>query len=93
MIDTPGLDDEGALGAQRVKKSLQVLRKTDCALLVLDGTVIKSSEYHLSEVELELIQNVEDRKIPFFHELWFSFHEGKTAVSFNKNTGKPTKPL
>ena len=34
LIDTPGLDDEGALGALRVKKAREVLRKTDLALMV-----------------------------------------------------------
>ena len=38
MIDTPGLDDEGELGTLRVKKSLQVLSKTDIAILVTDCT-------------------------------------------------------
>lgn len=37
MIDTPGLDDEGKLGTLRIKKSYQVLNKTDIALLVVDG--------------------------------------------------------
>ena len=32
MMDTPGIDDEGALGALRVKKSWQVLNKTDVAV-------------------------------------------------------------
>ena len=34
MIDTPGLDDDGELGALRVQKTRQVLNKTDIALLV-----------------------------------------------------------
>ena len=38
MIDTPGLDDEGALGSLRVQKAYQVLNKTDIAVLVVDGT-------------------------------------------------------
>lgn len=29
LIDTPGFDDEGALGEQRVKKTRQVLEKAD----------------------------------------------------------------
>ena len=37
MIDTPGLDDEGELGAMRVRKSYQVLNKTDIALVVADA--------------------------------------------------------
>lgn len=36
IIDTPGIDDEGELGALRVKKSFQVLNKTDIAVLVTD---------------------------------------------------------
>lgn len=37
MIDTPGIDDEGELGTLRVKKSYQVLNKTDVAVLVVDA--------------------------------------------------------
>lgn len=37
MIDTPGIDDEGTLGSLRVKKSYQVLNKTDLAVLVIDA--------------------------------------------------------
>ncbi|HBT46405.1 MAG TPA: [FeFe] hydrogenase H-cluster maturation GTPase HydF [Peptococcaceae bacterium] len=36
LIDTAGIDDEGELGRLRVKKSMEVLRKTDLAVLVLD---------------------------------------------------------
>lgn len=37
MIDTPGFDDEGTLGEQRIKKTVQVLGKTDAAVLVVDA--------------------------------------------------------
>lgn len=43
IIDTPGIDDEGELGSLRVKKSLQVLNKTDVAVLIIDGTVGKTA--------------------------------------------------
>ncbi len=36
LIDTAGLDDEGELGEKRVKASLNVLKKTDLALVVLE---------------------------------------------------------
>ena len=39
IIDTPGIDDEGELGRQRIQKTQQVLNKTDVAVLVVDGTV------------------------------------------------------
>lgn len=34
LIDTPGIDDEGELGALRVKKSYQMLNKCDLAVVV-----------------------------------------------------------
>ena len=37
IIDTPGLDDDSVLGKQRIKKAIQVLNKTDIALLVVDA--------------------------------------------------------
>ncbi|MFP3091443.1 [FeFe] hydrogenase H-cluster maturation GTPase HydF [Treponema sp. TIM-1] len=37
IIDTPGIDDEGALGELRVRKARQVLSKTDAAVLVVDA--------------------------------------------------------
>lgn len=37
LIDTAGLDDEGELGGQRKKKTMEVLYKTDVALLVIDA--------------------------------------------------------
>ncbi|MFQ9649507.1 MAG: hypothetical protein ACLRZZ_04120, partial [Enterocloster sp.] len=36
VIDPPGVDDEGQLGSLRVRKSYQVLNKTDVAVLVMD---------------------------------------------------------
>lgn len=42
LIDTPGIDDEGPLGALRVKKARQVLNKTDVAVLVVDATTGKT---------------------------------------------------
>ena len=44
MMDTPGIDDEGELGELRVKKSYQVLNKTDIAVVVIDGTCGVSEE-------------------------------------------------
>ena len=38
MIDTPGLDDIGALGAQRVRKAMQVMNKCDLAVVVVDAS-------------------------------------------------------
>ena len=59
IIDTPGYDDEGALGELRVKKTKQVLNKTDCAVLVTDCT--KS----MGECETQLIGLFKQKKIPY----------------------------
>ena len=53
LIDTPGLDDEGELGALRVQKGLDVLRKTDIALLIVDGSAGMSPEDKRLEEELK----------------------------------------
>ena len=53
LIDTPGLDDEGELGEQRIQKALEVLRKTDLALLIVDGSLGMSQEDHALEEELK----------------------------------------
>ena len=59
IIDTPGYDDEGALGELRVKKTKQVLNKTDCAVLVTDCTK------DIGECEKQLISLFEKKKIPY----------------------------
>lgn len=51
IIDTPGYDDEGELGLLRVKKTRQVLNKTDVAVLVVDATVgLQQSEQDMIEL-------------------------------------------
>ena len=39
IIDTPGFDDEGALGGLRVRKTRKALNRTDLAVLVIDSAV------------------------------------------------------
>ncbi len=51
IIDTPGFDDEGMLGELRVKKTKQVLNKTDIAVLVVDSTEgLKECDHQLLEL-------------------------------------------
>ena len=59
IIDTPGFDDEGMLGELRVKKTKQVLNKTDIAVLVVDG------EEGLKECDRELIRLFEAKRIGY----------------------------
>lgn len=59
IIDTPGYDDEGELGALRVKKTKEILKKTDVAVLVVDATV------GVSACDEELIALFKESNIPY----------------------------
>ena len=59
MMDTPGIDDEGELGELRVKKSYQVLNKTDIAVVVIDGTC------GVSEEDLKITERIQKKNIPY----------------------------
>ncbi|MST67159.1 [FeFe] hydrogenase H-cluster maturation GTPase HydF [Lachnospiraceae bacterium BSM-380-WT-5A] len=59
IIDTPGFDDEGALGELRVRKTRQVLNRTDVAVLVADSTE------GLKECDRELIALFRQKEIPY----------------------------
>ncbi len=59
LIDTPGFDDEGTLGEQRVKKAKQVLDKTDIAVLAVDAAE------GMTACDEELVSLFKERDIPF----------------------------
>lgn len=59
IIDTPGIDDEGDLGTQRVQKAKKALRTCDLAVLVVDAT------RGLQPADEDLIQAFEVRKVPY----------------------------
>ena len=59
IIDTPGFDDEGALGELRVKKTKQALNRADCAVLVVDATQGKTP------ADQELIALFQQKDIPY----------------------------
>ena len=59
IIDTPGYDDVGELGLLRVKKTRQVLNKTDVAVLVVDATV------GLQDDEKEMIELFRQKEINY----------------------------
>ncbi|MGV8983780.1 [FeFe] hydrogenase H-cluster maturation GTPase HydF [Clostridium sp.] len=58
IIDTAGLDDRGEIGELRVKKTKEVMDKTDLALLVIDGNQADLS------LESEWYEDLKKRKIP-----------------------------
>ena len=59
MIDTPGLDDDGELGALRIQKAYQVLNKTDIAVLVIDGSVGMTKE------DEQILARIKEKEIPY----------------------------
>ena len=72
IIDTPGIDDEGGLGEQRVNRARQVLNKTDIAVLVLDvqENVSPRSEKRVYGIDLyqqeeELIGIFKEKNVPY----------------------------
>ncbi len=58
FIDTAGLDDEGELGELRKRKTLEVVEKTDLALLVVDA------EEGVSDFDISLAAYLRQKKIP-----------------------------
>lgn len=59
IIDTPGFDDEGALGEMRVKRAKRVLNKTDAAVLVVDSAL------GMCECDRELEELFIKKEIPY----------------------------
>ncbi|MBS3947533.1 MAG: [FeFe] hydrogenase H-cluster maturation GTPase HydF [Dethiobacter sp.] len=58
LIDTAGLDDEGELGELRVRRSYQILKRTDLALLVLDAAE------HVSPYEERILALCREKQVP-----------------------------
>jgi [FeFe] hydrogenase H-cluster maturation GTPase HydF len=59
IIDTPGIDDDGPLGALRVERARQVLHKTDVAVLIVEA------RHGKKQADEELISIFQSRNIPY----------------------------
>lgn len=59
MIDTPGLDDEGELGALRIQKAYQMLNKTDVAILIVDSSIGMTRE------DEQILERIQAKGIPY----------------------------
>lgn len=59
VVDTPGIDDEGELGALRVRRAKEALGFTDIAVLVADA------QKGLTVPDKTLISAFEERKTPY----------------------------
>ena len=60
IVDTPGMDDEGTLGELRIKRTLEVLKTIDMAVLVVDASI------GLQKVDQDLILMFKENKLPYF---------------------------
>ncbi|WP_306536604.1 [FeFe] hydrogenase H-cluster maturation GTPase HydF [Megasphaera sp.] len=59
IIDTPGIDDVGALGEERVRRTKQVLNKTDIAVVIVDGTE------GLAPADEEVLRLIRSKGLPY----------------------------
>lgn len=99
IVDTPGFDDEGMLGEKRVAKTVEILRRTDLAVLVTDAS------RPLAESEKEMIDVFRERNLPYIiafnkadlvpglnsvsdNEIYVSALEGKNIDELKELIGK-----
>ena len=87
IIDTPGIDDEGELGALRVKASYRMLNKTDIAVLVV------SEEKGMSGEDRRLLEKIQQKNIPFVivynkADLKKTEHTAENEISVSTKTGE-----
>ena len=59
LIDTPGLDDDGIIGSERVKKARKALSTVDAALVVIDAATAPD------ETDLGIISSLKERSLPY----------------------------
>ena len=68
-IDTPGLDDTGRLGQQRAEKTMQVIRKSHMALVVMDAGVVeqecRSGREDALAFEKRIVKSLRENKTPY----------------------------
>ncbi|SIR18339.1 [FeFe] hydrogenase H-cluster maturation GTPase HydF [Halanaerobium kushneri] len=72
MIDTAGIDDSGELGKLRVKKTMEVIRKIDLAVMVIDP------EHGIEDYEKDLLAKFSDANTPVVAVV------NKTDLNFNQ---------
>jgi len=95
IIDTPGIDDEGGLGSLRVRKSRQVINKTDVAVLVVDAEAGRAAE------DDDLVELFRAKKVPYlvvYNKLDLlsnpkTVPESETELSVSAKTGEGIEAL
>ncbi len=92
IIDTPGIDDEGELGALRVRKSYQVLNKTDIAVLIIDASA------GISDEDKALIDRFKAKSVPYIivynkNDLKAISPSGENEIAVSALTGENIREL
>ena len=90
LIDTAGIDDEGPLGALRVERTMQVLNKTDLAIVVVEPDV------GIGSFERGLRETIDKKSIPL---VWIVNKNDIRTVSvdrlqeWERETGQAVLPV
>ncbi len=74
LIDTAGIDDVGEIGSKRVGKSLEILKQTDFAILLISNNLFES-------FEIDLIKQFDKYSIPYI-----ILHNKNDLVPLQSNT-------
>ncbi|WP_308536901.1 [FeFe] hydrogenase H-cluster maturation GTPase HydF [uncultured Megasphaera sp.] len=103
IIDTPGFDDVGALGEERVRRTKQVLNKTDIAVVIIDAAEGRSP------ADDEVLALIRDKNLPYLvvynkadllnqtskvqdHEIYVSALKGEGIYELKERLGR-LKPV
>ena len=58
LIDTAGIDDLGEIGSKKIQKSQEVIRRVDCAILLIAGN-------QFGDYEVRLIEQFQTNEVPY----------------------------
>ncbi|MDD5505433.1 MAG: [FeFe] hydrogenase H-cluster maturation GTPase HydF [Candidatus Omnitrophica bacterium] len=83
LIDTAGIDDEGVLGEERVKRTLVVLRKTNVGLIVVEPDTM------IDSFEEDLIKTFRGKNLPFLFVINKSELPGEKAQDYLEKNKLP----
>ena len=83
LIDTAGIDDQGVLGEERVKRTLVVLRKTDLGLIVVAPDTL------IDNFEEELVETFQKKRLPFLFVINKCELAGKEAFDYLEKNNLP----
>ncbi|MCK9603654.1 MAG: Era-like GTP-binding protein, partial [Candidatus Omnitrophica bacterium] len=76
LIDTAGIDDQGLLGEERIKRTQVVLRKTDLGLIVVEPQTA------IDSFEEEIVEIFRKKKLPFLFVINKCELSGKAAENY-----------